>query len=186
MLQAAAYNGEHILIQLLTGKEVNLDVQSDVFEDALQIGCIKGYMAVVEQLICRSANPNREDEHGWTPLLCASWFGQGQILDYLLSNGGDTDLLSHVNTIPPDSWSRIYKSTSLQLDENSICVRYGGKLKICIFKFKFHLTQPFVKHIDDTRTGQPLPALILANHPVPLQNDSFYFEIEILNSGDTG
>jgi hypothetical protein len=39
---------------------------------------------------------------------------------------------------------------------------------------------------DDTGTGKPSAALILANHPIPLQTDSFYFEIEILDSGETG
>jgi len=43
-----------------------------------------------------------------------------------------------------------------------------------------------MKSIGDTETEYPSAALILANHPFPLQNDSFYFEIEVLNSGDTG
>jgi ankyrin repeat protein len=127
MLQAAAYNGKHILMELLTGKEINPDIQGEVFQGALQLGCIKDHMTVVEQLICQGANPNMVDEHGWTPLLCASWFQQGQILDYLLLNGGDRGSLSRVNTIPPDSWSRVDKSTKLQLGENLVCVRYSGK-----------------------------------------------------------
>jgi ankyrin repeat protein len=126
MLQAAAYNGKHILMQLLTGNEIDPDVQSDMFQDALQLGCIKGHMTVVEQLISLGANPNKIDEHGWTPLLCASWFGEAQIQDYLLSNGGDRDLLSHASTVPPNSWSRIDRSTRLHLDENSRCVQYSG------------------------------------------------------------
>ena len=47
------------------------------------------------------------------------------------------------------------------------------------------LTRLFVECIDNKETGEPSAALILANHPVSLQTDSFYFEIEILNSGDT-
>jgi hypothetical protein len=43
-----------------------------------------------------------------------------------------------------------------------------------------------VECIDNVGTGEPSAALILANHPVPLQTNSFYFEIEILDSGDTG
>jgi ankyrin repeat protein len=139
MLQAAAYNGYNILLQLLTRKEINSDISDDIFEESLQLGCIKGHMDVVQQLLYLGANPNKADEHGWIPLLCASWFGQGQILNYLLSNGGDRDLLSLVNTIPPNSWSKIDKSIKLELDENSMCVRYIGKLKICIFQFKFYV-----------------------------------------------
>jgi hypothetical protein len=43
-----------------------------------------------------------------------------------------------------------------------------------------------MKHIDGTASRQPKATLIIANHPIPLQNGSFYFEIEIINSGDTG
>jgi hypothetical protein len=43
-----------------------------------------------------------------------------------------------------------------------------------------------VKDVGDTETEKPAAALILANHPIPPQTDSFYFEIEILDSGDTG
>jgi ankyrin repeat protein len=84
-------------------------------------------MVVVEQLISVGINPNKVDEHGWTPLLRASWFGHGQIVDYLLSNGGNKDLQSPVKTIPPRSWSTVEKSTCLQLDENLTSVRYSVK-----------------------------------------------------------
>jgi ankyrin repeat protein len=126
MLEEAAFNGRSIFLQLLTVKEVNSDTLSYTFEDLLQLGCITGHMAAVERILCLGANPNRADEHGWTPLLCASWFGQGQILDSLLSHGGRRDLLSHVNTTAPDSWSMIDKSDSLELDEDSISVKYVG------------------------------------------------------------
>jgi hypothetical protein len=39
---------------------------------------------------------------------------------------------------------------------------------------------------DHIGTGAPPAALILANHPIPLQADGYYYEIEILSSGDTG
>jgi ankyrin repeat protein len=187
MLQEAAYSGKHTLILLLNKFQINFDASSGIFEDALQLGCIMGHMAVVEQLMSLGANPNKVDRHGWTPLLCASGLGQAQIQEYLLLNGGDRDLLSDVSTIRPNSWSKIDKSTSLQADENSRCVRYCGKLKDPHVSPKFCvLSQLFVTGVDDSGTGKPAAALILANHPVPLQPDSFYFEIEILDSGDTG
>jgi ankyrin repeat protein len=128
MLQVAIYRGRNAVVQLLTAK-IDFGIQKDEFENALQLGCIHGHMTIVEHFIGLGINMEREDEHGWSPLLCASWFQQGQILDYLLSNGGDRHLLSYVNTIPPNSWSRIDKSTKLLLDENLISVRYGGKSK---------------------------------------------------------
>jgi ankyrin repeat protein len=127
ILQAAASKGSHSLMQLLIEKVKNVNIQGNIFEDALQLACIQGYIAIVEQLICLGVSPSKADEHGWTPLLCASWFGQGQILDYLLSNGGGRDSLSPANTIPPSSWSTIEKSTCLQLDESLTCVRYSGR-----------------------------------------------------------
>jgi len=41
-----------------------------------------------------------------------------------------------------------------------------------------------LERLDTKETGEPSAALILENHPVPLQSDSFYFEILI--SGYTG
>jgi hypothetical protein len=64
-------------------------------------------------------------------LLCASWFGHSQILELLLSNGGQRDLLSHVDTLSPNSWSKVDKSATLELVENSMCVRYSGELRSC-------------------------------------------------------
>jgi len=46
------------------------------------------------------------------------------------------------------------------------------------------LTRIFLERLDTKETGEPSAALILENHPVPLQSDSFYFEILI--SGYTG
>ena len=126
-LQAAASKGSHSLLQLLIGKAKNVDIHGNIFEDALHLACMQGHMVVVEQIISEVINLSKVDEHGWTPLLCASWFGHGQIVDYLLSNGGNKDLLSPVKTIPPSSWSTVEKSTCLQLDENLTSVRYSGK-----------------------------------------------------------
>jgi len=123
----AAGNGHEAVVKLLLARNI---VDPDHKEELLQLGCIKGHLDIVQQLLCVGANASEADEHGWTPLLCASWFGQVQILNNFLSNGENRDMLSRANTIPPNSWSTIDKSTSLELDENSIYVRYSGKLRI--------------------------------------------------------
>lgn len=71
ILQAVAYNGYNILLQLLTRKEINSDISDDIFKESLQLRCIKGHIDVVQQLLYLGANPNKADEHGWILLLYA-------------------------------------------------------------------------------------------------------------------
>jgi ankyrin repeat protein len=103
MLQTAAYNSYNVLLQLLIRRESNPNINCDIFEELLQLRCINGHIDIVQQLLYLGASPSKADEHGWTSLFCTSWFRQDQILDYLLLHRGESDLLLHVNTIPPNS-----------------------------------------------------------------------------------
>jgi ankyrin repeat protein len=136
LLQAAVYNGNYTLAQLLIKMGISADVQRDEFGDALQLGCIKGHMAIVEQLLCSGANPNKVDEHGWTPVFCALRHQQSAALDRLLLAGGDRDL-PQVTTLPPTSWSETDKSACLQLGDNGMSVRYIGKLIFALNSLEF-------------------------------------------------
>jgi ankyrin repeat protein len=127
ILQVASSRGNHALMQLLIDKVEGVDIKDNTFEDALHVACINGHLPVVEQLMHLGFNVGKADEHGWTPLFCASWSDQRHILDYLVSNGGDKDLSLPVNTTPPSSWSAVEKGTSLWLDEDLIGVQYSSK-----------------------------------------------------------
>ncbi|KFZ19923.1 hypothetical protein V502_03426, partial [Pseudogymnoascus sp. VKM F-4520 (FW-2644)] len=164
ILEAAAYNAEASVIQLLLEVDTDTNLSSDAYGQALQIGCINGNVAVVDALICAGADPSRVDEHGWTSLWCASQFQQDVVMERLLASGGDPSLAARNLTLPPTSWSLTDKSSRLVLNENTATIRYAstegdGKLKA---------------------------AAARANHPISIQNTPFYFEITILDSGDTG
>jgi ankyrin repeat protein len=126
-MQVAAYIGKEALVHLLVERGTGISAQSDKFGDALQLGCIKGHIAVVDNLIQAGADPNKVDEHGWTPILCASQCQQKTVLERLIAAGGDLRLAAQTTTPPPTSWSEIDKSTHLLLDENAMSVRYIGK-----------------------------------------------------------
>ncbi|KAI9856495.1 MAG: hypothetical protein M1813_008873 [Trichoglossum hirsutum] len=177
-LLMAAYKGKRILLRLLTKTGIDVDVHSDVFRDLLQLGCIQGHMDIVEELLLLGAKPNSVDEHGWTPLFCASRFQQGAILDRLVLAGGDEQLSTHVKTLPPTSWSQINKSARLQLDENEMCVRYIGSASL--------IDPSICNDADDMGTDVPAAAAARANHPIPLENACFYFEITVLDGGEDG
>jgi ankyrin repeat protein len=100
------------------------------FERELQLGCMKGHVAIVDHLLRFGANPNKADEHGWTSLLCASHFRRVIILDRLISAGAGEHPFSQIKVQPPTSWSETDKSIHLQLDGDGLCARYRGKLTL--------------------------------------------------------
>jgi ankyrin repeat protein len=57
-LQAAAYNGKEALVQLLVEKGTGNNAQNGPIGDALQLGCIKGSVAVVDRLLRAVPSPN--------------------------------------------------------------------------------------------------------------------------------
>lgn len=59
-LQAAAYNGKEAPVQLLVEKGTgnNAQIQNDPYGDALQLGSIKGGVAVVDRLLRAVLSPN--------------------------------------------------------------------------------------------------------------------------------
>jgi ankyrin repeat protein len=128
VVQVAAYNGKEALVHLLVERGTGINAQSDKYGDALQLGCIKGHIAIVDNLVHAGADPNKADEHGWTPILCASQCQQKTVLERLIAAGGDLRLAAQTTTPPPTSWSEMDKSTRLLLDENAMSVRYIGKV----------------------------------------------------------
>lgn len=117
--------------------------QSVEYGEALQLGCIKGNVAVVDNLLRAGADPNKVDEHGWTSLLCASQFQQDTVMERLSASGGDPSLAARNLTLPPTSWSVTDKSSRLVLDEDSMIIRYGDKHSLHLEDFL--LTELFAK-----------------------------------------
>ncbi|OBT53419.1 hypothetical protein VE04_07004 [Pseudogymnoascus sp. 24MN13] len=166
ILEYAVHNAKASLVQLLLEVDTDTNLSSDDYGQALQLGCINGNVPIVDALICAGADPNRVDEHGWTSLWCASQFEQDVIMERLVASGGDPSLATRNSTLAPTSWSLVDKSPRLVLNEDAITIRYG--------------------YASTEGNGQVNAAAARANHPISLQNAPFYFEITVLDSGDTG
>jgi hypothetical protein len=68
VVKSVAKTGHESVLNLLK-QRFTIDIgawgtRGDIFEDLLQLGCIKGHMSIVEQLLSLGANPNKADEHG--------------------------------------------------------------------------------------------------------------------------
>lgn len=64
---------------------------------ALHIACRESNFEIVKILIESGANPNIQDNEGWTPLMRASNVGNSQIVEYLLANGAKANYLNSQN-----------------------------------------------------------------------------------------
>jgi ankyrin repeat protein len=126
VLQRAVLSGNQLLVQILIEHGVGVTVGVDKLGEAL--GCIKGYISVVDQLLHLGVNPDKVDEHGWSPLLCAKQFKQKTVLSRLLSAGGSERLFPHAASFPPTSLCETDKSAILELSEHGMVVTYIGKI----------------------------------------------------------
>lgn len=75
---------------------------------ALHIAARQGeeYASLVDMLISYGADPNRIDDRGWTPIMCAVRFGREKIVEHLLEAPVDVDLFG-------SQWN--FKTTALHL-----------------------------------------------------------------------
>lgn len=126
-LQAAAYYGlETLVLSLLESHNGSFNCQK-VCAQALQIACINGKVAVVNDLISAGANPNQTDEHGWSPVSCALHFQQQAVLDKLLESGADVALAGKNAFLSPTSMNSADSSRRLVFDDDGMTIRYHGK-----------------------------------------------------------
>lgn len=159
---AASRDGFENIIELLL---VNSDANSgDSYRGSvLQVAAQHGHTKTVERLLNAGADKYVEDEHGWTPSLCASKVVNRQSLQRLLPG---RDGVVAKPTLPPTSWSIIHKSPILRLENENMDVIYEKS--------------------DTGLEKNHRPALIRADHPVPAEAHAYYFEITVIDPGDTG
>jgi ankyrin repeat protein len=181
-LRSTPQSKNRIAMQQLEKMVLDVETWINGCEDTLQVACMEGHLVFVELLLSIGADPNKVDEHGWIPLLCASHAGQDSILECLLSSGGDINLLDNALTLSPTSWSEVVKSTCLELDSSRNNVRYVGKLNFSCRELS--VLQICNATPVESSNAETKAATVRANHPVPLHSSSFYFEITVIDGGE--
>ncbi|KAK2766808.1 hypothetical protein FQN54_006122 [Arachnomyces sp. PD_36] len=165
ILQMAAWRGNLDLIRPLG--RTNNHAHEDYFTDALYLACIMDHPDVIEHLMHAGADADKADHHGWR-----AWgavFGSGNPrhdVSWVLKKFGPTLYDWSIWPKEPTSWNVLDKPDCFTLDEDNRTVTYNRG------------------------TGKPETAghfSIRADHPIPLKPSSTsFFEVEILNAGDTG
>ena len=163
VLQLAASRGHVDIIKPL--QDLIDDNPDGYWGTPLQAAIQNGHTIFAEKLLDEGANANSEDEHGWTPALCALKRKNTSLLERLCTAGASHE---EKDTQRPSSWSTIHKPNELRLENHN--------LDAILDSSKCPLGG------QDKR--KPPTCLLRANHPVPFQNTEFYFEITVLGLGE--
>ncbi|KAK2756744.1 hypothetical protein FQN54_005190 [Arachnomyces sp. PD_36] len=150
------------LIQPLE-RQSHVNPNSGYYADALNIACFKGHTHVVDYILKAGTDLEKSDEHGWSPWHFASLSWQKVGIEKVLSRFGSRPS-TLCTPLPPTAWSVTEKPPCLVVAEDGITVAYRGMGK----------------------PENPSCFSVRANRPIPLQHESFYFEVKILNAGDDG
>ena len=77
-----------------------LGLKDDDMERKLQDAAFKGNKNTVEALLNGGADPNKEVDEGWTPLLCAVFEGHQDVVQMLLDKGAVPNKQDKYGTTP--------------------------------------------------------------------------------------
>ncbi|MFC1898108.1 ankyrin repeat domain-containing protein [Candidatus Cloacimonadota bacterium] len=92
----------------LDSLKIYLDTNPDLFDAVdnrestpLMFACDRGYLDIVELLVGKGANVNKQDVDGDTPLIWAIAKNNYSIAEYLLQNGADVNIINnnHINAL---------------------------------------------------------------------------------------
>ncbi|KAI9367173.1 hypothetical protein BJX61DRAFT_547746 [Aspergillus egyptiacus] len=133
---------------------------------ALHAAAWDGNIQAVEQLLARGACRAALSASGWTPLDIAVAKGHIEIIR-LLAQGHDAGAES-----APTCLSGVKKSDSLELDNDRIEVNLARAIPPGVFHAAGKLPRPGCGFS------------VLADKPISLLEDSFAFEIEVIDPGD--
>jgi ankyrin repeat protein len=89
---------------------------------ALHIACREGNPEIVRILLQNGANPNIQDNEGWSSLMRASIVGSPQIVDMLLTSGAKANLLNQQNesAIVHATMSRCTECINLIIEKSNL------------------------------------------------------------------
>jgi ankyrin repeat protein len=118
------------LIRRLVATGGNIDAQDELGFAPIHIACIRGFTAVLLDLIHLDADVNITDCAGNTPLHIACRFGASECVEALLSNGADFNLVNHLGETPAHCACRCATVDSLQCLLRRRAVAAGAKTRL--------------------------------------------------------
>ena len=124
----------------------------------LRLASARGRVSLVQRLIDEGADPYETDEHGWTAALFASTTNQNEILS-IFQGVHNRDATRVTRVARPTSFSETDKSILLKVSEDNMIIEYTG-----------------ARGVGSAR----------ADHPISPQDETFYFEIEVISEGSSG
>jgi ankyrin repeat protein len=120
LVQLAIEMGHKEITNMLCDKGVDLTGPG---HEVMMFASRKGDANGIQALMRRGVDPNKADDHGWTPALLASVLGNQEALDVLLAVPGIIEP-SKVHPLRPTSWSNTDHSEPLELDKDCLTVKY--------------------------------------------------------------
>ncbi len=147
---------ESILIKLIGCDEETASKDADLLFPA----SIKGSASVVERLLDAKADPNRKDEHSWSPIDHARQYGHLEVATILSKRGAEVGSR-------PSKW--VTEWDRIKVSEDGSGLEFIGDGKNTRLEGRNRRLTLFAD--EDTS--------VLANHPIPAGIEKFYFEIEI-------
>jgi len=176
-LQASCWSGwwgrSGVLYMARRGADINLT--GGEYGTALQAAAVTGQTEIVEALLESGADVNIYEPPGayTSTLQAAISTGHDDIVAMLVDKGArvnpDFDLAAEKS---PTHWSHEQKGDGLIISDDGLEATYSGSLMNTLPAQSQFLTLKTATNF--------VPASVMANHPIPLRDEIFYFEITVI------
>ncbi|KFY46704.1 hypothetical protein V494_00368 [Pseudogymnoascus sp. VKM F-4513 (FW-928)] len=147
------------IVNVLISRVVGIDPKMG--NQLLKLAAEYGSLSLVETLLGKQIEhviAITEDEHGWIPEIFAQAFWHPDVAEKLQKAREQADFT--VNMLEPSELGTVPSSMLLKVDDTGLVVE-----------------STTLEDADDNIF------CVLANHPIPIPSQNFYFEIEVLDEG---
>uniref|UniRef100_A0A0D2YEN9 NACHT domain-containing protein n=1 Tax=Fusarium oxysporum (strain Fo5176) TaxID=660025 RepID=A0A0D2YEN9_FUSOF len=128
-LQAASFNGNLRVVQLLLDKGADVNVEGGKYGNALQAASSRGHLEVVQLLLDKGADVNAQGGEYGNALQAASHSGNLDVVQLLLDKGADVNAEDGIygNALPAASSRGHLEVVQLLLDKGADVNAQGGE-----------------------------------------------------------